>query len=112
MNKVNWTTVLVTILIVLVLLVLGSGLLGSWGYRPWGYGGWGMMGPGMMGGMFFMWLIPLGLLVLTVLGVVWLVQTLSGKANPPVQGQVCPSCGRGIQSDWKNCPYCGTTLGK
>jgi hypothetical protein len=112
MNKVNWTTVLVTILIVLVLLVLGSGLLGWWGYRPWGYGGWGMMGPGMMGGMFFMWLIPLGLLVLTVLGVVWLVQIFSGKANPPVQDLVCPSCGRGIQSDWKNCPYCGTILGK
>ena len=36
----------------------------SRGYGNWGYGGWGMMGPWMMGGMFFMWLIPVGFLML------------------------------------------------
>jgi len=111
MNKNNWTVVVIVALVVLV----GVSLLGGWGMM-----GPGMMGPGMMGrwgftpfgwiGMIFMWLIPIGFLVLTVLGIVWLVRTLGSGNNPLAPGQTCPSCGRGVQSDWRNCPYCGAAL--
>ena len=111
MNKVNWGAVVVIPIIALVVVMFAASLFGGRGYGGWGYGGWGMMGPWMMGGMFFMWLIPVGLLVLTVLGIVWLVQALSSRNTPPSPAQVCPSCGRSVQNDWKNCPYCGTPLG-
>ena len=113
MNKVNWTTVIVTVIIALFVLMVGTGLLGMWNYGGWGYGpGWGMMGPWMMGGMFFMWLIPFGFLFLTVLGIAWLVRTIGGGNNPAAPNQACPSCGHSVQADWKNCPYCGTALAK
>jgi len=90
MQKVNWLVV-GTISIVVILLLFGGGMMmGGWGYR-----GWSMMGPGgMMGnwgyspspfgwiGMIFMWLIPVGLIVLAVFGVVWLVQK-SSNSKPP-----------------------------
>ena len=112
MNKVNWTVVVVTVIIALFVLMFGASLLGRWGYGGWGYGGWGMMGPWMMGGMFFMWLIPVGFLVLTVFGIAWLARTIGGGNNPPAPAHPCPSCGRGAQADWKNCPYCGAALAK
>lgn len=111
MNKINWTVVVIVALVVL----LGISLLGGWGY-----GSWGMMGPGMMGGwgyspfgwigMAFMWLIPVGFLALTVLGIIWLVKAVSGGTNPPAPSKTCPSCGRGVQADWRNCPHCGAAL--
>jgi uncharacterized membrane protein len=116
MNRVNWTVVVVVSVIALLALVLGASLIGNRGY-----GSWGMMGPGMMDGrwgfapfgwigMIFMWLIPLGILVLTVLGIVWLVKAIGGGNNPVAPTQTCSSCGRGVQADWKNCPYCGASL--
>ena len=106
MNKINWTIVVIVALVVL----LGVSLLG----------GRGMMGPGMMGGwgfapfgwigMLFMWLIPVGLLVLTVLGITWLVRSVGSGNNPPAPAKTCPSCGRGVQADWRNCPHCGAAL--
>ena len=111
MNKINWTVVVIVALVVL----LGVSLLGGRGY-----GGWGMMGPGMTGGwgfapfgwigMFFMSLIPIGFLVLTVLGIASLVRTLGNGNNPPTPTKTCPSCGHGVQADWRNCPHCGVTL--
>ncbi len=120
MNKNTWTVVVVVALV----LLLAASLFGNWGY-----GGWGMtlapgasagVGPGMMGnwgfapfgwiGMIFMWLIPIGFLVLTVLGIVWLVRAVGGGGNPTAPPRACPSCGRGVQSDWQNCPHCGATL--
>lgn len=52
-----------------------------------GYGGYGMPMMGGWGGSFgfnpfgmiFMWLIPLGILTLIVLGIVWLVRNLTQK---------------------------------
>ena len=115
MKKVNWTSVAVFGIITLLVFLIGTSLLGGRGY-----GGWGMMGPGMMGGwgfapfgwvgMIFMWLIPIGSLTLIVLGVVWLFRTVSGGGNPFAPPHPCPSCGRNVQADWQNCPYCGTTL--
>ena len=114
MKKVNWLVVGVSSIVGLLLLFGGGMMMGGWGYR-----GWGMMGgPGMMGwgyspfgwvGMIFMWLIPVGFVVLTVLGVVWLVRNVGNTTTQSLQGP-CPNCGKGVQADWKNCPYCGTAL--
>ena len=115
MNKIHWPAVTVFGVVVLLAFLVGLSLLGGWGF-----GGWGMMGPGMMGGwgfapfgwigMLFMWLVPAGFVVLTVLGVVWLVRTVGGGTNPLAPGHTCPTCGRAVQADWRNCPYCGATL--
>ncbi len=112
MNKVNWTAVAIFSIVGLFVLMIGVSLVAGWGYGGWGYGGWGMMGPWMMGGMFFMWLIPIGFLALTVLGIAWIVRTVGGDTNSAARGHTCPSCGRGVQTDWRNCPHCGTTLVK
>jgi hypothetical protein len=68
-----------------------------------GYRGWSLMGPGgMLGpggmmnnwgyasspspfgwiGMIFIWLIPIGLIMLAVLGAIWLVRKV-GNSKPP-----------------------------
>ena len=123
MNKANWTVVAVFGIVVLFVFLIGASLLGGFG----GYGGynrgWGMMGPGMMGGwgfapfgwigMLLMGLFPLGFLVLLALGIVWLVKTVgqAGSGQQPVApARACPNCHRPAQSDWRNCPYCGTAL--
>jgi len=115
MNKINWMSVAVFAIVALLVFLIAGSLMGGWGY-----GGWGMMGPGMMGGwgyspfgwirMIFMWLVPIGFLVLTVLGIAWLVRALGGGNNPPALAKTCPSCGRGVQEDWHNCPHCGAML--
>lgn len=88
-----------------------------------GYGG--MMGPGMMGrygyisplayfGMAFMWLIPLGIVVLVVLGVVSLFNNWNNANKPSIganlPARTCPNCGKPSQVDWITCPYCGKSL--
>jgi len=117
MKNVNWTAVSVFSVIGLLVLAFGVSLLGGRAYGGWGYGGWGMMGPWMMGplmmfGMFFMWLIPIGFLVLTGLGIAWIVRTAGSTTHPNAAGHTCPSCGRSVQADWKNCPHCGAVLPK
>jgi zinc-ribbon domain len=118
MKKVNWWIVGI-VAIIAVLFLFGGGMM----YGGWGYRGWGMMrGPGMMGwgyspfgwfgmglGMIFMWLIPIGLIALVVLGV---ASFLRNSGNPTLQStqNPCPNCGKGVQTDWNNCPHCGTTL--
>lgn len=74
-------------------------MMGGFKYFPLG-GFW------MGFGMSFMWLIPLGLLILAAYGLVSLVN----KPNPPAPSRNCPNCGKPAQADWKNCPYCGTGL--
>jgi len=110
---------LILTIVALLVLQVASSLLGGWGYGGSRYGGWGTMGPGMMGGwgfspfgwigMAFMWLIPIGILALIVFGVAALVRNVG---NPPLPSSQtpCPNCGKGIQADWQNCPYCGTAL--
>ena len=100
-------------------------MMGGWGYRGWSMmGPGGMIGPGgMMNnwgyssspsplgwiGMIFMWLIPVGLITLTVFGIAWLVRNV-GNSTPPSIQNPCANCGKGVQADWKNCPHCGTAL--
>ena len=92
MRKVNWLIVGI-MSFVFILILFGAGTLMS----DWGFRGWGMMGPrGMMEdwgyppiasplswvGMIFMWLIPVGLMVLAGFGIGWLVRNVS-HARPP-----------------------------
>ena len=113
MQKVNWLVVEITGIIILLFLFGGGMMMDGWGYR-----GWNMMGPGMMGwgyspfgwiGMLFMWLIPVGFIAVTVLGIAWLVRNVGNSTSPSSQSP-CPNCGKGVQTDWQNCPYCGTAL--
>lgn len=89
MKNVNWLVVGIISIVVLLLLFGGGMMMGGWGYR-----GWGMTGPGgMMGnwgyspsplgwiGVLFMWLIPIGLVVLAVFGIVWLVRNVGNSKS-------------------------------
>ncbi|KAA3644066.1 MAG: zinc ribbon domain-containing protein [Chloroflexi bacterium] len=120
--------------LVLVILGLGASRLspiiygptGNWAYDECGmWGGRGMMGgwggPGMMGynpfgwlGMILGWLIPLGLIALVAAGGIWLVRAVTSNGFPLTlakpEGNACPSCGQHVQANWRNCPYCGTTI--
>ena len=117
MRKTNWSIAGIIGLVILLLL-FSAGM----------FNGWGMMGPGMTLApgasagvsrwgyspfgwiaMIFMGLIPVGIIVLAILGIVWLVRS-SGSFNPPAADHACPNCGKGVQADWQNCPYCGASL--
>jgi len=80
--------------------------------------GWHRLGMGVRGFMPFGavfallgGLIPLALLVLLVYGAYRLgtKRSNAGVAAPaaPAPARTCVQCGRPLQDDWKNCPYCG-----
>lgn len=71
----------------------------GYGFSPFG-------GIFMGFGMLLIWTVPLGLLFLIIYGAV----RLANKPNARVAAQSCSNCGKAVQVDWKNCPYCGTTL--
>ncbi len=87
MKKSYWIAVAVSGIVLLIVLLIGMSLLGGWNNRGWGMmGGWraGTMhgwGFGSFGwfGMILMWLIPVGFVVLVVLGIVGLVRGFSSK---------------------------------
>ena len=116
-SKTGWILAIASGLVVLFLLpsfVMGRFSMG--GYN-------GMMGPGMMGGFGFlnplgflgmalMWVVPVGILVLSVVGAIALINGLmkAGNSAPVVSNRRCISCSKTAQSDWATCPYCGTSL--
>jgi len=116
MKKVNWLVVGIISVIVLLFLFGGGMMAGGWGYRGWGMmggpggmmGGWGYSPLGWIG-MAFMWLIPVGFIVLAVFGIAWLARNV-GNTTPPLAQSACPNCAKSVQADWQNCPYCGTAL--
>ncbi len=127
MNRIGWLTIGALAVIGLLVLLVGLSLLIGWmGWGPRGFwtngGSWGMMGPGMMGGwgfgplgwlgMIFLWLFPLGFLILLILGIAWLIKAIAqpGGQALTAPGRTCLNCGRPIQADWKHCPYCGQPL--
>ena len=80
MKKVNWLVVRVSSIVGLLLL-FGGGMMGPGGMmNNWGYSS----SPSPLGwiGMIFMWLVPVGLIVLGVFGTVWLVRNVS-HSKPP-----------------------------
>ena len=120
MKTWQWVTIIVVaVAALLVGAMLGPLFVGGGGpgYRGGMMGGYsGMMGgftPFGWSGMLLMWVFPLGVLVLVVLGIVWLVNAVSRpKSQTPVApAKTCPNCARPVQADWRNCPHCGTTLG-
>jgi hypothetical protein len=79
---------------------------------------------GLLGG-----LLPLGFLVLVVLGIIWLVRSLSShpRVEPGVTVQAAPAevlptqsaaeadhackrCGSHLEVSWKVCPHCGKKI--
>lgn len=98
MQKFNWLVVGIIGIVALLLLFGGGMMMGGWGYRGWSMmGPSGMVGPGgMMNnwgyasspsplgwiGMIFMWLIPIGLIVLAVFGIAWLARNVSNPKPP------------------------------
>lgn len=102
MNNRLFVGITLATLAVLVILLLS----GSWGgtMGPWMMGGWGSRWMSMS----FMWLVPVGLVVLIVLGLIWLVRSGYGMTNmiePP-----CPNCGFKPIFHSTYCPNCGKPL--
>ena len=79
------------------------------GYNMMGdYGGHSMMG----GWMAFGWIIPVFILILIIGAGVWLGNSLTNRGinRSAALARICSNCNKPIESDWKTCPYCSTTL--
>jgi hypothetical protein len=114
MKKVNWLIVGIIAVILLLFLFGGGMMMGGWGYPGWGMMGWGYSPLGfgwgsMIFAMLFMGLIPAGMIALIVFGIATLIRS-SGNGVQLSSLKPCPNCGKGIQADWQNCPYCGKNL--
>lgn len=139
MNRINWAQVGVFAAIVFLIFMVGITVLP---FLFWAYGGWGMMGPGMMegerwggwlpfcggagrfpGGFYggiFGWLFmlpvmqpPLYLLVLGGLGIFLAVRAVSRASRGAKTSSLkCPKCGKGVEVDWRVCPFCEEDLEK
>ncbi|MCS7222593.1 MAG: zinc ribbon domain-containing protein [Anaerolineae bacterium] len=127
MKRAGWLAIGALVVIGLFILFVSLPFLIGWiGWGPrWFWtnrGGWGMMGPGVMGGwsfgplgwlgMILMWLFPLGLLVLLILGIVWLAKVIAQPEGQTLArpSRTCPACGRPVQAEWRHCPDCGHSL--
>lgn len=118
--KNNWKWFLGVVAVLLVLVALpfvfrsfGYGMMGGGWHRPMmgSFNTFGFMGSFMGFGMFFAWLIPLGLLALVVYGAVRLANQPDLIHKPSaLPKKVCGHCDQPVQEDWKNCPYCGSDL--
>ena len=123
MKTWQWVTIIVVAVIALLVgAAFGPLFVGGSGPGYWGRSGMmGVYGGGMMGGfapfgwigMLLMWVFPLGVLVLVVLGIVWLVNAVGRPRGqtPVAPAKTCPNCARPVQTDWRNCPHRGTALG-
>ncbi len=128
-NVWKWVVIIGGILILAFLVALflfGRGIGYRWfpGYMPMMNGPW-QMGPNMFGfrggglsggwtvvfGIIFVLLALLALVVLVGVGIFFLVRASNrAQTQPAVSAKTCPSCGKPVQADWANCPYCGTKL--
>ena len=149
-NKTGWIIAIVIVLVLLLALPAGYLLGRAFPWSPNGVGERGMMdgrafppfdGRGMMdrgymhpfswGMMLLGWLVPAGILVLVIVGIVVLVNALmrpkssaptpvaapvtapaaeTAPLPPPAPLRACASCGKLAQADWSTCPYCGSPL--
>jgi len=125
-NVLKW---ILYVLLGLVVLAIIAGIVfaifGGYGYammRP----GFRMVAPYGMHAVttpfraLFGGLIGLGIVVLIIIGIIALVTALmrgnrqvvytqpAQPAQPPAATHPCHNCGKPVQEDWKNCPYCGT----
>ncbi len=129
-SKVSW--IIAAIFGVLLLLALpaafmlgrfGLGftnMMGRYPHAPMMFRDFDRIRPFGWVGMVSGGLIQLGVLVLVIVGIVWLVKSLtsSNRSAPPVippaapapPAASCPNCSKPTQSEWVACPYCGTKL--
>lgn len=72
---------------------------------------WRLPFMGLLGGL-LMFLLPVGILALIVVGVVMLVRAgqKSSDQHAHPTALTCPNCGKEVQADWKVCPHCGEGL--
>ncbi len=86
------------------MIMMGRGFRGPF---PFMFGRVGTLGMWafILARLFF----PLMLIALLVLGGVLIGRSLSRPAAPVARAS-CPNCGKPVQADWNNCPYCGTNL--
>lgn len=119
---------LIGVLVIPGLFMFGrafGGMMGRYGMMGRGFGNYSPFG--LFGSILF-WLIPIGFVVLLILFGAWVVTSLVRSRKPavtatpggsaevqtpvaaPVAQASCSNCGKPVQSDWKNCPYCGSTL--
>ena len=109
-NYSKW--LLVAVLVAIVLFILPSVLRVFFPVFGYGMGmhrsalAWGA--PVFMG-MGLMWLIPLGVVALLVLGI-FLLAGRTGQKPVPGARLECQSCGEALEADWKVCPHCGTEI--
>jgi hypothetical protein len=114
-SKTGWILAIV-IGLILLLVLPGLFMMGRFwggGYGGMMGGGYGFMNPFGWIGMLLGLLVPIGVLILLVFGVIWLVNGLTRSGNPASNPSVnpnCPSCGKPTQTGWTTCPYCGKPL--
>lgn len=121
MKKNLWW--IIGIVAVVILFSFGGGMMSGWGFRNghgmmggygggmmfnWGYAPLGWLGMGL--GMLLMWGLPIGLIVLAGIGVASLFQRGGQVVQSSAAQATCSNCTKNIQTDWQNCPYCGTSL--
>lgn len=79
----------------------GHGMMNNYGYfSPMGFF-W----------VLFMLIIPIGMVVLVILGIVSLIASLT-RSNSSVASasRSCSNCGKPAQADWNSCHFCSTSL--
>lgn len=92
MKKSYWITIAILGTALILFLMVGTTLFGNWNNVGWGMmggwptgtmHGWGFSSIGWFGAL-IMVLIPVGIVVLTILGITWLVRSFSsiGEGNP------------------------------
>lgn len=112
---IGWIGVVLFGMFLLILLpgiwMFGSSWTGGYGGMM---GGFYPMHPFGWGWMFLGWLIPVGVIVLLVVGVFGLINgyNRSGQLTHPsvTQSRTCSHCGKPAQAEWNTCPYCGQKL--
>jgi len=88
---------------------------GGMGFHP--FGGLRLVGR-LVGGVFRLAILGLVIFFAVTLALrqKQVKQSLPANAAQPAAeltqatGMACPHCARGVQADWKHCPYCGNSL--
>jgi hypothetical protein len=112
---INWKWFVLFFIVLIVAAIIAIPLWSSIGNNWMGMMGNGFQCPYLFGKyesiggfimMFGMFLIPLVLIGLVLLGVAVIVKgSFAPKAIIPMKS--CVHCGKPLQADWVNCPYCG-----
>ena len=79
MKRSNWLIVVIIALLLALPLLFGTGMMSGLGYHGWGMMGGSGFSPAGPNGMNSLWLIPTGIIVLIVIGIIWLVRRLGNS---------------------------------